>query len=46
VEKVIADINAKEKAFYTLVLDLFAISSEQEFLEAFAREVIKASSSK
>lgn len=46
VEKAIAGINAKEKAIYTVVLDLFSVSSEQDFLEAFGREVIKASSSK
>ena len=29
-----------------VMLDLFTISSEEEFLENFAREVIKATSSK
>jgi AAA+ ATPase superfamily predicted ATPase len=46
VEKVIADINKKDKKAKTVVIDLFAVSSEQDFLETFAREVIKASSTK
>ncbi len=46
VEKVITIINKKHKKTSTVVLDLFSVSSEEEFLEAFAREVIKASSSK
>jgi hypothetical protein len=46
VEKVITIINKKHKKTRTVVLDLFSVSSEEEFLEAFAREVIKASSSK
>lgn len=46
VEKVIADINQKEKKTKTVLIDLFSVSSEEEFLEHFAREVIKASSSK
>ncbi len=46
VEKVVLDINKNEKSIKTVVIDLFAVSSEEEFLEIFAREVIKASSSK
>jgi hypothetical protein len=46
VEKVITDINKKDKKTKTVIIDLFSVSSEQEFLEHFAREVIKASSSK
>ena len=46
VEKVISNIHRKEKKTKTVIIDLFAISSEEEFLEIFAREVIKASSSK
>lgn len=46
VEKVILDINRKEKKVCTVVIDLFSSSSEEEFLELFAREVIKASSTK
>ena len=46
VEKVINDINQKEKHIRTVIIDLFAVSSEEEFLEVFAKEVIKASSSK
>ncbi|MFA6924113.1 MAG: hypothetical protein WC223_07640 [Bacteroidales bacterium] len=46
VEKVIFEINKKEKKAKTVIIDLFSVSSEEEFLETFAREVIKASSSK
>ncbi len=46
VEKVILDINRKEKQVCTVILDLFSTSTEEEFLELFAREIIKASSSK
>ena len=46
VEKVIIDINKKDKKTKTVIIDLFSVSSEEEFLEQFAREVIKASSSK
>ena len=44
VEKVIIDINKKDKKTKTVIIDLFSVSSEEEFLEQFAREVIKASS--
>lgn len=46
VEKVISDINRKEKKIKTVVIDLFSVSTEEEFLELFAREVLKASSTK
>ena len=46
VEKVINDINKKEKKVKTVIIDLFAFASEEAFLEIFAQEVIKASSSK
>lgn len=46
VEKVSADIQEKHKNIRIVVIDLFSISSEEEFLESFAREVIKASSSR
>jgi hypothetical protein len=46
IEKVIIDINKKDKKTKTVIIDLFSVSSEEEFLEQFAREVIKASSSK
>ncbi len=46
VEKVIAEINKKEKKTKTIIIDLFSVSSEEEFLETFAREIIKASSSR
>ena len=46
VEKVTADIQKKHKDIKVVIIDLFSISSEEEFLESFAREVIKASSSR
>lgn len=46
VEKVISDINSKDKKTKTIIIDLFSVSSEEEFLEIFAREIIKASSTK
>lgn len=46
VEKVIGDINKKDKKTKTVIIDLFSVGSEEEFLELFAREVIKASSTK
>lgn len=46
VEKVINTINAKQTKIKTVVIDLFSVSSEEEFLELFAKEVIKASSTK
>ncbi|MFL5730217.1 MAG: AAA family ATPase [Cytophagaceae bacterium] len=46
VEKVIYDIRKKEKKHRAVIMDLFSVGSEEEFLETFAREVIKASSPK
>lgn len=46
VEKVVDDINREEKNVKTVVMDLFSYAREEEFLEAFARETIKASSTK
>lgn len=46
VEKAISEINRKEKNIRTVHLDLFSASNEAEFLEMFAKEVIKASASK
>jgi hypothetical protein len=46
VEKVIRDINKKNKKTKTVIIDLFSVSTEEQFLESFAREVIKASSNK
>jgi len=46
VEKVIIDINKKEKKTKTVNIDLFSFSSQEEFLEGFAKEVIKASTPK
>lgn len=46
VEKVITDINRSNKEYKTIVIDLFTVGTEEEFLEIFAREVIKASATK
>jgi hypothetical protein len=46
VEKVIADIHRKDKKIKTVMIDLFSVGSEEEFLETYAREVIKASSTR
>ena len=46
VEKVILDIQQNEPQVKILNIDLFSVSSEEEFLELFAKEVIKASSNK
>jgi len=46
VEKVMHDIKAKKRNIIAVQIDLFSASSEEEFLELFAREVIMASSSK
>ncbi|MDI1235833.1 MAG: ATP-binding protein [bacterium] len=46
VEKVVTAINRKEKRNKTIVIDLFSVSNEQQFLETFTREVIKASSNR
>ena len=45
VEKVFNQINKREKRVKTIVIDLFSVQSEDQFLELFAREVVKASSS-
>lgn len=46
VEKVLVEIELKNETIKTVSIDLFSVGSEEEFLELFAREVIKASSSK
>jgi uncharacterized protein len=46
VEKTIAQINKKNRSHKTVVIDLFSVGSEKEFLELFAREVLKAASGK
>ncbi len=46
VEKAILDINRKEKGYKTVIIDLFTVNSEKDFLEVFAREIIKSSSTK
>ncbi len=46
VEKVVETINKKEKSIKTVVLDLFTTETEEQFLEQFAKAVIKASSAK
>jgi hypothetical protein len=46
VERVVSDLNKNESDIRTVSFDLFSVSSENEFLELFAQEVIKASSSK
>jgi len=46
VEKVFKDISKNEKKVKTVLIDLFFVASEEEFLERFSAEVIKAWSSK
>jgi hypothetical protein len=46
VAKVFSDIKKTDSNTKTVIIDLFSVSSEEEFLELFAKEVIKASSSK
>ncbi len=46
VAKVFKDISKSEKRIKTVIIDLFSVSSEEEFLEIFAKEIIKISSSK
>ena len=41
VEKIVAELNAEKKNVRTVMLDVFAASNEEEFLNLFAREVIK-----
>jgi uncharacterized protein len=45
VEKVIMEIRAEENNTKIVLIDLFSVGSENEFLELFAKEVIKSSSS-
>jgi hypothetical protein len=44
VERLILDLKTKNPEIKIVSLDLFSVSSEEEFLEIFAKEVIKASS--
>jgi hypothetical protein len=44
VEKLILELKTKNPEIKVVNIDLFSVSSEEEFLEMFAREVIKASS--
>jgi len=46
VEKVINDIADREKKIKTVLIDLFLVSSEEEFLEVFSSSILKASSTK
>lgn len=46
VEKVAAEIQKKNKSIKIVILDLFFVGSKEEFLETFAREIIKVSSSR
>lgn len=46
VEKVSSDIQKTHKNHKIVLIDLFSVGSEEEFLESFAREVIKSSSTK
>lgn len=46
VEKVIGEINIQNPEVKTVIIDLFSVSTEEQFLEVFAKEVIKASTSK
>lgn len=46
VAKTIQEINKENLNYKTVKIDLFSANSEQEFLEIFAREVIKAGSEK
>lgn len=46
VEKLIVEVRRKNPKICVVSIDLFSANSEEEFLELFAREVIKASSTK
>jgi uncharacterized protein len=46
VEKVTNNIINTESNIKCVIIDLFSVSSQEEFLETFAREVIKSSSTK
>jgi uncharacterized protein len=46
VEKVVGSIRSEQPKVMIVIIDLFTVNSEEEFLEKFAAETIKASSSK
>ncbi|MCK5781626.1 MAG: ATP-binding protein [Flavobacteriales bacterium] len=46
VEKVFKDIDGLEGSHSTVMIDVFSLSTEHEFLETFASEIIKASSTR
>lgn len=46
VEKVISEIKHDNKHVKTIMIDLFTTSTEEEFLQLFAKEIIKNSTSK
>ncbi len=46
VESVVQDLAREPSSLKTVLIDLFAVASEKEFLEVFARECIKASDTK
>ena len=46
VAKVFSEIKKEQLRTKVVIIDLFSVSSEEEFLELFAKEIIKASSSK
>jgi len=46
VEKVFIKIDHNSKKTKTIIIDLFSVQNEEEFLELFAGEIIKASSTK
>ena len=45
VEKVVRDIACDRENYRVVVLDLFSVGSKEEFLEMFARELLKVTSS-
>ena len=46
VEKIVSEIDKENKNVRTVMIDIFVASDEAEFLQLFAREVIKKSSNK
>ncbi len=46
VEKAISIIDKKHRSYRTVIIDLFTVGSEKEFMEIFAKEVLKAASDK
>lgn len=46
VEKAIQEINIENPSYKTVKIDLFSVNGEKEFLEVFAREILKSTSSK